>query len=53
MSSVHDIYGMIHQSFGMDNFSSIYGINKGSDDLTYFEHYPPCCPGTFSHVDSA
>ena len=30
-----------------------YSINKGSDDLTYFKHYPPCCPGTFGHVDSA
>lgn len=53
MSSVHGIYGMIHQSSEMHNFSRRDDIKKGRDDLTYFEHYSPCCPGTFSHVDSA
>ena len=27
-------------------------MTKGEDDLTYFEHYPPCCPSTFGNVDS-
>lgn len=31
----------------------MYCIERGKDDLTYFEHYPPCCPSTFSYVHSA
>lgn len=31
----------------------MYCINKGKDDLTYIEHYPPCCPRAFSYVYSA
>ena len=53
MSSVHDRYGRIQQSLECIIFSRIYGINMGRGDLTYFEHYPPCCPSTFGYVYSA
>ncbi len=33
--------------------SRLYGMSKGIDDLTYFEHYPPCSPSTFGYVYSA
>lgn len=49
---VHDKYGRIQQSFESIFFSSIYGINEGKGDLTYFEHYPPCSPSTFGYVYS-
>ena len=28
-------------------------IHEGEGDLTYLEHYPPCCPSAFGYVDSA
>ena len=28
-------------------------MNTGIDDLTYFEHYPPCSPSTFGYVYGA
>ena len=34
----------------IQEFSRIYFINDGEDDLTYFEHHPPCRPSTFSYV---